>query len=92
MAKIFNELASLARSSAGISRGRVKSRKSKAGLALHPDPWILLPYAVAVVFDTPYSGWDHPDHESQIDMDMAAWKTDEPEMEYQIAHALRSGA
>jgi hypothetical protein len=21
---------------------------------------------VAVVFDTPYSGWDHPDHERQM--------------------------
>ncbi|MEP7227444.1 MAG: D-alanine--D-alanine ligase [Gemmatimonadales bacterium] len=44
---------------------------------------------VAVVFDTPYSGWDHPEHECQMEKDIAAWKTDEPDMEYQIAHALR---
>ena len=43
---------------------------------------------VAVVFDTPYSGWDHPEHECQMEKDIAAWKTDEPDMEYQIAHAL----
>lgn len=43
---------------------------------------------VAVVFDTPYSGWDHPDHERQM-REVGAWKADEPEMEYQIAHALR---
>jgi hypothetical protein len=23
---------------------------------------------VAVVFDTPYSGWDHPDHERQMEL------------------------
>jgi D-alanine-D-alanine ligase len=44
---------------------------------------------IAVVFDTPYSGWDHPDHERQMGKDIAAWKTDEPDMEYQIAHVLR---
>ena len=44
---------------------------------------------VAVVFDTPYSGWDHPDHERQLDLEVAAWTANEPEMEYQIAHALR---
>jgi D-alanine-D-alanine ligase len=44
---------------------------------------------VAVVFDTPYSGWDHPDHERQMELEVAAWKANEPEMEYQIAHALR---
>ena len=44
---------------------------------------------IAVVFDTPYAGWDHPDHESQMEKDIGAWKTDEPDMEYQIAHALR---
>jgi D-alanine-D-alanine ligase len=44
---------------------------------------------VAIVFDTPYSGWDHPDHERQMLREVGAWKTDEPEMEYQIAHALR---
>ena len=44
---------------------------------------------VAVVFDTPYSGWDHSDHERQMNKEVAAWKADEPEMEYQIAHALQ---
>jgi D-alanine-D-alanine ligase len=44
---------------------------------------------IAVVFDTPNAGWDHPDHESQMEKDIGAWKTDEPDMEYQIAHALR---
>jgi D-alanine-D-alanine ligase len=44
---------------------------------------------VAVVFDTPYSGWDHPDHERQMEREVVAWHSDEPEMEYQIAHALR---
>ena len=44
---------------------------------------------VAVVFDTPYSGWDHSQHEAQMEREVAAWKVDEPEMEYQIAHALQ---
>jgi D-alanine-D-alanine ligase len=44
---------------------------------------------VAVVFDTPYSGWDHSDHERQMHKEVAAWDADEPEMEYQIAHALQ---
>jgi D-alanine-D-alanine ligase len=43
---------------------------------------------VAVVFDTPYSGWDHLDHRGQMEREVAAWRNDEPEMEYQIAHAL----
>jgi D-alanine-D-alanine ligase len=43
---------------------------------------------VAVVFDTPYSGWDHPEHARQMEREVAGWKADEPEMEYQIAHAL----
>ncbi len=43
---------------------------------------------VAVVFDTPYSGWDHPEHTRQMEREVAGWKSDEPEMEYQIAHAL----
>jgi D-alanine-D-alanine ligase len=44
---------------------------------------------VAVVFDTPYAGWDHLEHERQMELEVAAWKTHEPEMEYQIANALR---
>lgn len=44
---------------------------------------------VAVVFDTPYSGWDHSDHLRQMEREVSAWESDEPEMEYQIAHALQ---
>src|SRR3954467_10974319 len=43
---------------------------------------------VAVVFDTPYAGWEHADHERQMLREVDAWESDEPEMEYQIAHAL----
>jgi D-alanine-D-alanine ligase len=43
---------------------------------------------VAVVFDTPYSGWDHPEHKLQMEREVGDWNSDEPEMEYQIAHAL----
>ena len=44
---------------------------------------------VAVVFDTPYSTWDYHDHEGQMDKEVAAWESEEPEMEYQIGNALR---
>ena len=44
---------------------------------------------IAVTFDTPYDGWEHPDHERQMATEVAAWKHDEPEMEYQLADALR---
>ena len=44
---------------------------------------------IVVTFDTPYDGWDHPDHERQMATEVAAWKHNEPEMEYQIADALR---
>lgn len=44
---------------------------------------------VVVTFDTLYDGWEHPDHERQMATEVAAWKHDEPEMEYQIADALR---
>jgi D-alanine-D-alanine ligase len=44
---------------------------------------------IVVTFDTPYDGWDHPEHERQMASEVAAWKHDEPEMEYQIADALR---
>ena len=44
---------------------------------------------VAVVFVTPNSGWDHAQHQAQMEREVAAWKVDEPEMEYQIAHALQ---
>lgn len=45
---------------------------------------------IVVTFDTPYEGWDHPDHERQMATEVAAWKHDEPEMEYQIADSLRA--
>ena len=45
---------------------------------------------IVVTFDTPYEGWEHPDHERQMATEVAAWKHDEPEMEYQIADALRA--
>ena len=44
---------------------------------------------IAVVFDTPYEGWHHPEHERQMTTEVAAWRHDEPEMEYQVADALR---
>jgi len=44
---------------------------------------------IAVVFDTPYDSWHHEDHARQMAKEVAAWKDDEPEMEYQIADALR---
>src|SRR5918997_6704226 len=44
---------------------------------------------IAVVFDTPYAGWDHAEHERQMIKEVAAWHDDEPEMEYQVADALR---
>ena len=44
---------------------------------------------IAVVFDTPYEGWTPPDHERQMVREVEAWHEDEPEMEYQIADALR---
>jgi D-alanine-D-alanine ligase len=54
-----------------------------------PGPEILQAIMrIAVVFDTPYSGWDHLDHHRQMETEVAAWEADEPEMEYQIAHAL----
>ena len=44
---------------------------------------------IVVTFDTPYGGWDHPEHERQMATEVAAWTHDEPEMEYQVADALR---
>jgi D-alanine-D-alanine ligase len=43
---------------------------------------------IAIVFDTPYAGWDHAAHHRQMETEVANWAADEPEMEYQIAHAL----
>jgi D-alanine-D-alanine ligase len=66
--------------------------EAKAAVAWRYDlgPEILLHIMrVAVVFDTPYSGWDHSDHVQQMQHELAAWEVDEPEMEYQIAEALQ---
>ena len=29
---------------------------------------------IVVTFDTPYLGWEHPDHERQMATEVAAWK------------------
>lgn len=44
---------------------------------------------IAVVFDTPWANWGPGDHERQMQKEVAAWDRDEPEMEYQVAHALQ---
>jgi len=44
---------------------------------------------IAVVFDTPYVGWGHEDHWRRLETEVAAWTHTEPEMEYQVADALR---
>jgi D-alanine-D-alanine ligase len=46
---------------------------------------------IAVVFDTPRAGWTPDDHARQMDKEVSAWKHEEPEMEYQVANALRHG-
>jgi D-alanine-D-alanine ligase len=43
---------------------------------------------IAVVFDTPYESWEHPEHERQMLKEVAGWEHTEPEMEYQVADAL----
>src|SRR5688500_12737561 len=53
-----------------------------------PPPLQFPPMRIAVVFDTPYPSWRHADHERQMAKEVAAWRHDEPEMEYQIADAL----
>src|SRR5215213_7295420 len=64
--------------------------KAAAAWRYDPGPEILLHIMrVAVVFDSPFSGWDHPDHVQQMQRELAAWEVDEPEMEYQIADALQ---
>ena len=50
-----------------------------------------MPLRIAIVFDTPYpANWGHDEHVKQMD-DEFAGRVDvpEPEMEYQVAHALR---
>jgi D-alanine-D-alanine ligase len=44
---------------------------------------------VAVVFNTPHADWTPERHEAQLATEFANEKQAEPEMEYQIAHALR---
>jgi D-alanine-D-alanine ligase len=78
------------RTERAFREGRLRATTCGVAWRYDPAPEILLHIMrVAVVFDTPYSGWHHPDHERQMEREVAAWKVDEPEMEYQIAHALR---
>ncbi len=44
---------------------------------------------IAIIFDTPWTGWSIAQHWAQMEKEVAAWDTHEPEMEYQIADALR---
>ncbi|MEO8295769.1 MAG: D-alanine--D-alanine ligase [Gemmatimonadota bacterium] len=44
---------------------------------------------IAVVFDTPWADWSPADHWQQMEKEIAAWDQEEPDMEYQIADALR---
>lgn len=44
---------------------------------------------IAVVFDTPWADWSPADHWQQMEKEIAAWNDQEPDMEYQIADALR---
>jgi D-alanine-D-alanine ligase len=41
---------------------------------------------IAVVFDTPYAGWDHAAHLEQLRREIGVH--DEPDVEYQVAHVL----
>lgn len=43
---------------------------------------------IGVVFDTPYEGWSPVDHSERMEQEIACWQETEPEMEYQVAHAL----
>lgn len=43
---------------------------------------------IAVAFDTPRIGWGPDEHAAQLAKEVATWKKVEPEMEYQVAHAL----
>jgi len=44
---------------------------------------------IAVVFDTPYKGWTPDDQHRQMEAELAKGAELEPEMEYQVAAALR---
>jgi D-alanine-D-alanine ligase len=50
-----------------------------------------MPLRVAIVFDTPYpAAWGHDEHLKQMDDELAGQiSVPEPEVEYQVAHALR---
>jgi D-alanine-D-alanine ligase len=45
---------------------------------------------VAVVFDTPYRSFGPEDHDRQCELDLARAAVREPDMEYQVAQALRA--
>ena len=47
-----------------------------------------MPLKIAIVFDTPYEGWDHARHLQQVENEIGRQDEVEPEMEYQVAHAL----
>src|SRR6187431_997350 len=49
-----------------------------------------MPLKIAIVFDTPYEGWDHARHLDQVEKEIGRQDEVEPEMEYQVAHALRA--
>jgi D-alanine-D-alanine ligase len=44
---------------------------------------------IAVVFDTPYVGWNPAQHAEQMKKDLARRHIAEPEMEFQVARALK---
>lgn len=50
-----------------------------------------MPLRIAIVFDTPYpAGWGHDEHLQQMEDEFGGRiNVPEPEMEYQVAHALR---
>ncbi len=52
-----------------------------------PNPARLV--KIAVVFDSPYASWGPLEHERQMEKEVARWQEAEPEMEYQVANALR---
>jgi D-alanine-D-alanine ligase len=49
-----------------------------------------MPLKVAIVFDSPYEGWDHDRHAKQLEVEVArsAAEDFEPDLEYQAAAAL----
>jgi D-alanine-D-alanine ligase len=49
-----------------------------------------MPLKIAIVFDTPWEGWHHARHLEQLEIEIGRQDEVEPEMEYQVAHALRT--